>query len=259
MNTRKTGLALAGLVLVMMSTAALGFLALSTMACESGGAPAGNGQMPTKDGTSCTMACGTDNGSVDGSTDAAEPETSASQFGSLVVTSTPDGAAISLDGTPTGKITPAEIKDVKFGEHTVKVSLPDFDEAERTVNVPAGKSVYAGFNLIPTQVSLGMYHVWQKLSGGPDDPGGDVYEWDLEVFSTPALHDVQWSPYEDWTWHCTDDAPGDDGWIHGECISPEGAELPYKRQPDFKKIEVGGPVVTPTGATLYLQVRADKK
>jgi len=71
MNTMKTGLALAGLVLVMMSTAVLSFLAVGTMACESGGAATGGNTPPVKDtGSPCTMACGTDDGTTDGSTDA---------------------------------------------------------------------------------------------------------------------------------------------------------------------------------------------
>ena len=41
--------------------------------------------------------------------------------GSIAVASTPDGAAIFLDGTDTGRTTNATLEDVPAGDHTVTV------------------------------------------------------------------------------------------------------------------------------------------
>jgi len=242
------GLALARLVVTMF---ALSDLVLA--GCESNGGAAGNGQ-PAAD-ASCTMACGTDGGQTDGQ-----------EFGSIVVTSTPDGAAITLDWTKTAQVTPAEIKGVVTGLHTVMLFLPGWEKIMQDVQVTAGAAVNADFTLTPLpppSVSLGMYHVWQKRSNGPDDPGGDVYEWEREIFSVPALQEIWWNVEAACTceWHCYDSSavPDAEGWIHGECTDPDGFKFPYQRQPDFKEIAISGSYVDSTGWTGYLQVRADKK
>jgi hypothetical protein len=56
---------------------------------------------------------------------------------SLVVKSTPPGAAIRIDGRETGQLTPAEIT-VERGEHTVEASLKGHDVAATTLTAKLG-------------------------------------------------------------------------------------------------------------------------
>ena len=71
------------------------------------------------------------------------------QTGSLVVTSTPAGAAISLDGIDTGNVTPFTFSPVDQGSHTVELSLAGYQTANKTVSVTAGGSTTADFVLVP--------------------------------------------------------------------------------------------------------------
>jgi hypothetical protein len=76
--------------------------------------------------------------------------------GSIVVNSTPVGAAITLDGTETGQVTPYTFSELAPGEHTVAVNLAGYEPATQTVSVIAGSSVTADFTLIliPTTGSI---------------------------------------------------------------------------------------------------------
>jgi len=78
--------------------------------------------------------------------------------GSIVVNSTPVGAAITLDGTETGQVTPHTFDALTPGEHTIAVNLAGYEPASQTVSVIAGSSVTAGFTLIliPTTGSIVM-------------------------------------------------------------------------------------------------------
>jgi len=68
--------------------------------------------------------------------------------GSIEVTSTPQGAAVTLDGTETGQVTPYTFDSLTPGEHTVAVNLAGYEPATQTVNVVAGSSVPAEFTLV---------------------------------------------------------------------------------------------------------------
>ena len=81
--------------------------------------------------------------------------------GDLEVTSVPPEAAIELDGASTGEVTPHTFTGLDVGDHPVKVTLADYEPAEKTAKVVAGDTVTADFTLV-------------KLTG------------DLEVLSTPA-------------------------------------------------------------------------
>ncbi|MBD3286395.1 PEGA domain-containing protein [candidate division WOR-3 bacterium] len=61
--------------------------------------------------------------------------------GSIQVNSTPDGAAITLDGESTGEVTDALIEDVESGEHTVELSLAGFADTSVSVTVPVDETV----------------------------------------------------------------------------------------------------------------------
>ncbi len=69
--------------------------------------------------------------------------------GSIAVNSTPQGAAITLDGTETGQVTPYTFDNLDPGEHTVAVNLAGYEPASQIVNVVAGSSVPAKFTLVP--------------------------------------------------------------------------------------------------------------
>ena len=72
------------------------------------------------------------------------------QTGSISVTSIPAGAAISLDGAATGKVTPATIDGVTPGDHSVSVTLAGYNPASKTVTVIAASTATASFRLIHT-------------------------------------------------------------------------------------------------------------
>jgi uncharacterized repeat protein (TIGR01451 family) len=78
--------------------------------------------------------------------------------GSLIVSSTPAGAAISIDGVDTGSVSPATFNGIEQGSHLVEVSLANYQIANKTVIVQAGSSVTADFTLIavPTTGSLNI-------------------------------------------------------------------------------------------------------
>lgn len=78
--------------------------------------------------------------------------------GTLIVSSTPAGAAISIDGVDTGNVTPATFSGIEQGSHLVEVSLVNYQTAGKTITVQAGSSVTADFALIaiPTTGSLNV-------------------------------------------------------------------------------------------------------
>ena len=79
-------------------------------------------------------------------------------MGNISVTSTPSGAAISLDGTDTGKVTPSTLGDIAPGTHVVNVSLNGYSPSSQTATVTAGSTVTADFQLvaIPTTGSISV-------------------------------------------------------------------------------------------------------
>lgn len=70
------------------------------------------------------------------------------QKGNISVTSTPAGAAITLDGTPTGKTTPSTLTDVTVGSHAVAVSLTGYTPQNNNVVVTAGSTANVDFQLV---------------------------------------------------------------------------------------------------------------
>ena len=56
----------------------------------------------------------------------------------LVITSTPAGAKVHVNGVDTGQETPARVDNVAVGaSHTVKLTLGGFDELTESVTIPA--------------------------------------------------------------------------------------------------------------------------
>lgn len=71
--------------------------------------------------------------------------------GSVAVASSPSGAAIWLDGAPTGTTTPDTLRDIGAGEHVVKVVLAAHraEPESLQVTVPAGGVASVAFSLTP--------------------------------------------------------------------------------------------------------------
>ena len=67
--------------------------------------------------------------------------------GSIAVASTPDGAAIYLDGTDTGRTTNATLENVPVGDHVVTVKKAGYADASTTVTVADNETATASFTL----------------------------------------------------------------------------------------------------------------
>jgi hypothetical protein len=74
--------------------------------------------------------------------------------GSIIVTSAPDGARIFLDDADTGEVTNATLATVPVGDHTVRVSLDGYLDAEETVTVAAGATASVHFDIEASAISL---------------------------------------------------------------------------------------------------------
>ena len=65
------------------------------------------------------------------------------QTGSLNVTSLPPGATISLDGNPTGSVTPMELSGISVGPHAIRLELNGYAVWDSTVQVTTGTTLVA--------------------------------------------------------------------------------------------------------------------
>jgi hypothetical protein len=68
--------------------------------------------------------------------------------GSIHIVSVPPGAAISIDGTPTGKITPNKIDDLPAGSHMVRLVRTGYTEYTQSIPVTAGETYNLAVNLV---------------------------------------------------------------------------------------------------------------
>ncbi len=60
---------------------------------------------------------------------------------SLAVFSTPEGANVAIDGTPTGRTTPAQFEDLDPGTHRIRLTKPGYHAFETEVDLKAGGPV----------------------------------------------------------------------------------------------------------------------
>lgn len=67
--------------------------------------------------------------------------------GTLAITSTPEGAAIAVDGTDTGAVTPAELP-APPGEHAIALTLEGHEAATTNVTLPPGGRAEASAELV---------------------------------------------------------------------------------------------------------------
>ncbi|MCS3918424.1 PEGA domain-containing protein [Fervidibacter sacchari] len=86
--------------------------------------------------------------------------------GLLIVTSEPSGAKIILDGTETGKVTPATIS-VTPSCHAIKVEMDGFLPGYETVFVPSGEQVEVHIPLQPKNTGVISGVVYDRFGGTP--------------------------------------------------------------------------------------------
>jgi serine/threonine protein kinase len=116
----------------------------------------------------------------------------------LKLSSTPPGAEVFIDGTSKGK-TPTDL-ELPLGDHTVRMSLPDYEGWEKQLNLPEAKEypVAAELKPVPKLASL-------KVRSTP--PGADVLvdgtskgKTPLDMMLPPGEHTVQMSLAEHQKW-----------------------------------------------------------
>lgn len=73
----------------------------------------------------------------------------AAATGKLAVSTSPPGAEISIDGSLSGRMTPATITSLPAGTHTVLLQLPGYAPAEATVTITAGQTASLSLPLAP--------------------------------------------------------------------------------------------------------------
>ncbi len=76
--------------------------------------------------------------------------------GSIFINSSPVGAAITLDGTSTGKVTPDSLTSVSTGQHSITLSLSGYSDTTFTVTVQTNLQTTKQITLVST-LSTTMY------------------------------------------------------------------------------------------------------
>lgn len=84
-----------------------------------------------------------------GSTTSTTP-TMSGGTGKLSVSTSPPGAEISIDGSISGRMTPATITGIPAGTHVIYTRLAGYTSAEATVTVTAGKTATLSLPLAPS-------------------------------------------------------------------------------------------------------------
>jgi serine/threonine-protein kinase len=80
-----------------------------------------------------------------------EPSTAPVASASMRVESTPPGAAIMLDGEPTGLVTPATLTGLMKNRISIDLALPGYQHRTETIDVPATGTVTKRFDLQETR------------------------------------------------------------------------------------------------------------
>ncbi|MFH1891408.1 MAG: PEGA domain-containing protein [Candidatus Zixiibacteriota bacterium] len=115
--------------------------------------------------------------------------------GTLIVSSTPSGASITLDGTAETDTTPATFTDIDSGSHTITLSKAAYDDWDSTVNVPAGGTATATATLELTMYALNLFAVGN--GSVYKDPNASEYLPNTEV-EISAVPDPGWE-FDEWT------------------------------------------------------------
>lgn len=113
--------------------------------------------------------------------------------GSLLITSTPPGASVFLNGEPR-RPTPTEINDLKAGTYTVKLEKEGYDSEEREVKVPPGKQAevtctlttnMGGIDLLVNPAGVTIYLDGKKI--GETKPESAQVKYLSQVFEIRNL------------------------------------------------------------------------
>lgn len=73
--------------------------------------------------------------------------------GKLVLSTSPPGAEIAIDGSPVGRMTPATITSLPAGTHTIRLQLAGYAPAEATVTITAGETATLSLPLAPGTIA----------------------------------------------------------------------------------------------------------
>ena len=84
-----------------------------------------------------------------GSTTSTTTPTPSVGTGKLTVSTSPPGAEISIDGSISGRMTPATITEIPAGTHTVHFQLAGYAPAEATVTITTGQTATLSLPLAP--------------------------------------------------------------------------------------------------------------
>ncbi len=93
-------------------------------------------------------------------------------LGSIVVNSTPPGAAIILDGVNTGFGTPATISNLIAGDYEIKLQFANYEEFTQVVTVTDGVEFQLNANLVPVYSTFSSVKIWETTGTTADQPSG---------------------------------------------------------------------------------------
>ena len=107
------------------------------------------------------MACESTNPGTDSGTDTGV------EFGSISVTTSPEGASVFLDDVLMG-VSPLVINDLEPGDYNVRATLDGYEEEATVVNLIEGSDLPLSLTLHPeaTCPDIDLSGSWTKLPGG---------------------------------------------------------------------------------------------
>ncbi|MFC1889202.1 PEGA domain-containing protein [Thermodesulfobacteriota bacterium] len=85
----------------------------------------------------------------------------------LIIKTSPPGASIAIDGRDSGRTTPADIKDLPSGTHTILLSKPGYRDETQEISLSPGESKSIILDLAPLQMPASIF-----IDSGP--PGAAI-------------------------------------------------------------------------------------
>jgi hypothetical protein len=108
--------------------------------------------------------------------DSSEDPMTPAEPGSILVTSSPDGAQIWLDGTNTSLVTPDTITNVGEGVHTVTLILNEYRDTTFSISVNAGEMSVVGPITLVSDINTTFYsnpvRLWETTGTSASQPSG---------------------------------------------------------------------------------------
>lgn len=84
----------------------------------------------------------------------------------LRIDSSPRGAAVFIDGFPTGEVTPCRVEGLSPGQHRILVSKPGYIPAEDTITIPEGAETGGAVTCTLREYTNGNLHVESTVRDG---------------------------------------------------------------------------------------------